>query len=247
MARSNLFYFRHFVIDQANCAMKVGADSMLLGSLVPTESALRVLDIGTGSGVLALMMAQRTKGMIDGVEIEENAYIQAVKNASDSSWRGRIKIYHTSLQNFNPPDIRYDLIISNPPYFVAHNSLKSTSPQKSRANARDHNQLSFEDLLFHAKRLLAQQGKFYVILPFAAKQEFINKAEIQQLYISEEIDIRSKPQAPFIRVILGFTHQQNSQPITSEFTIYKEEKIYTEAYLKATENFHAHNMRLRNK
>lgn len=246
MARSNLFYFRHFVIDQSHCAMKVGADSMIFGALVPVANACNILDIGTGTGVLSLMLAQRSSAQVHAIEIDEDAYKQAVKNASVSRWKNRINVFHTSLQEFQPPqDLKYDLIISNPPYFPSTGSVKSKSPLQNRATARDQNQLSFSELIRNAARLLQAHGKFYVIIPFNANEEFTLLAEKSGLYLCELIAVKSRPKTPFIRAILGFSFDKNASVKQTEFTIYQTGNIYTESYLAATENYHAHDMRKR--
>ncbi|MGZ5243193.1 MAG: tRNA1(Val) (adenine(37)-N6)-methyltransferase [Bacteroidia bacterium] len=226
--------------------MKVGADSMVFGALVPVTNAAYILDIGAGTGVLSLMLAQRCLAKIHAIEIDENAYIQAARNALNSRWCSRINVFHTSLQNYHPQNKqKYDLIISNPPYFLATASVKSKSPEENRAAARDQNQLSFTDLITNAARLLSHTGNFYVIIPFAAKQEFIGLAEKNSLHLIREINIRSRPETPFIRAILGFSFANNIPILTRDFTIYEKGNIYTEEYLLATENYHAHNMRKR--
>ncbi|RYD83556.1 MAG: methyltransferase domain-containing protein [Sphingobacteriales bacterium] len=245
MGNANLFYFKHFVIDQSNCAMKIGADSMLLGALANIRNAENILDIGTGSGVLSLMLAQKYSAKIHALEIEENAYKQAVKNASNSCWKNRIEIFHSPLQKFSPSDnIKYDLIISNPPYFQ-NASHKSKSANQNRAAARDQSLLSFTDLIFFASKWIVESGIFCVIIPFAEKENFIGLARKNNLYLQENIDIRSREESNFIRSILSFSFRENQYAQSKIFTIYKSANKYSEEYLEATEQYHAHDMRKR--
>ena len=250
MAAANLFYFKHFVIDQANCAMNIGADSMLLGALVSPANAKNILDIGAGTGILSLIMAQKSAkdATIHALEIEDSAYMQALKNASNSSWKNKISVYHTALQQFSPAhDLKYDLIISNPPYFPSTNSPKSKAATQTRATARDQNQLSFLDLIVNTKRLLAADGKFYLILPFSEKHNFIKLAEAENLHLAESINIRSRKESDFIRVILGFSTNKMNELNIHDFTIYETGNIYNKEYLQATKDLHAHDMRKRNR
>lgn len=188
---NDYFSFKQFTIYQDKCAMKVGTDGVLLGVLAPVlptdmqalssdecENAYKILDIGTGTGLVAIMLAQRTggKAQISAVEIDSDATEQARENASKSPWN--IDIYNSSIQEFASESTqKFDLIVSNPPFFV--NSLKA--PEQSRNTARHTDTLSFEDLVFAAEKLLSEKGRFTVIIPTPSEDDFIKVANAQNL------------------------------------------------------------------
>ncbi len=177
---SQEFVFKQFTILQDKCAMKVGTDAVLLGSWVNTSNTKKVLDIGTGTGIISLMLAQKSDATIDAIDIDANACMQALQNASNCRWKDRIHIHHISLQQFAASsDHRYDLIVSNPPYFVD----SSKASEESRTNARHTDQLPFDDLLNGVLNLLSPEGKFYVILPTKESQVFREMAEKQHLFL----------------------------------------------------------------
>ena len=180
---NDYFSFKQFTIRQDKCAMKVGTDGVLLGVLAPVssdgcENAYQILDIGTGTGLVAIMLAQRTggKAQISAVEIDADAAEQARENASKTPWN--IDVYNSSIQDFASESTqKFDLVVSNPPFFV--NSLKA--PEKSRNTARHTDTLSFEDLVFAAEKLLSNEGRFTVIIPVQSECDFIKVANAQNL------------------------------------------------------------------
>ena len=150
------FQFKQFTIRHDKCAMKVGTDGVLLGAWAGTESCNRILDIGTGTGLIALMLAQRSKAAIDAIDIEADACLQAQENAESSLFAGRINVFHSDLVDFAQASTHlYGLIVSNPPYFV--DSLKC--PNLQRNTARHTDTLTLEDLLQYSRKLLAPQGR----------------------------------------------------------------------------------------
>ncbi|MBQ0030210.1 MAG: methyltransferase [Bacteroidales bacterium] len=161
---NSYFKFKQFTIHQDKCAMKVGTDGAILGAWVPlpTEENPQILDIGCGTGVISLMIAQRLEGkaQITGIDIDEGAAIQASENAAISSWAKQISIYHTALQDFSP-NTKFNLIVSNPPYFTK--SLKNPDAQKSKA--RHNDELPLLTLATFASKNLTQGGHLAVILP----------------------------------------------------------------------------------
>lgn len=163
------FTFKQFHIEQDRCAMKVGTDSIVLGSWVPVMGAKRILDIGTGTGILALMLAQRTNQsvQIDAVELDADAVKQAEENINGSPWRERIRIIRHDIRTFQAP--YYDLIISNPPYFVHGQIL----PDASRQRARHTGELDQTALLQSAERLLAPLGKLALVLPVEQGEQLV--------------------------------------------------------------------------
>jgi tRNA1Val (adenine37-N6)-methyltransferase len=239
---SRPFYFRHFVLKQDKAAMKVGTDSMLLGALVPAENASAILDIGTGTGILALMLAQRSKAQIDAIEIDEDAYSEAKENFNNSMWCHRISAHHTSLQEFSKTaTTKYDLIVSNPPYFPAHESLKSSPGEHARKKARQTQELTLDELAVDAAGLLKPHGSFYLILPAEIDKQFEKEAGKQGLFLQKKILVRSKPGGEVVRVISAYGLEE-VRAEESEFIIYNENGKYSTEYVHATKAYHALDM-----
>ena len=163
------FQFKQFTVWHDKCAMKVGTDGVLLGAWCCVENITRILDVGCGTGLISLMLAQRCQAEIDAVDIDEAACIQARENADRSPFGDRLQIFHRPFANFvnESAGIRqYDCIVSNPPYFI--DSLKC--PDKQRNQARHTDTLTLEELIEGSKQLLAPQGKLYLILPFDQRE-----------------------------------------------------------------------------
>ncbi|MGC4023205.1 MAG: methyltransferase, partial [Cyclobacteriaceae bacterium] len=160
--QSEPFRFKQFSVNNDKCAMKVGTDAVLLGAWMDLDNAQSILEIGTGSGVIALMVAQRTPAdaHIDAIEIEEQDATQAKENVKNSPWPSKIGIHQAAFQDFENKT-KYDLIFSNPPYF--NKSLLPPSSERSRV--RHTNTLSYEELIVHSLRLINTKGKLAVILP----------------------------------------------------------------------------------
>lgn len=181
--------------------MKVGVDGVLLGVWASVESASRILDIGTGSGLIALILAQRSPASISAIDIEENAIIQASENIQNSPWSDRIKTELISLQDFvESKKHSFDLIISNPPYFV--NSLKN--PNQNRSTARHTDSLTHEELIENAVRLLSPMGRICIILPVNEGLQCLEFAESIGLYCTKKTTVFPKPNAPSKRLLLEF-------------------------------------------
>lgn len=195
------FSFKQFTVHQHLCAMKVGIDGVLLGAWANTENCKQILDIGCGSGLIALMLAQRSNANITAIDIESSAIEQTKENIEISPWTDRISALETSLQHFSAPlGQLFDLIISNPPYFV--NSLKA--PEQKRSTARHTDQLTHHELLIHAKRLLAESGKICIILPVNEGLECIKFASTIGLFCSKKVEVYPKPNKPAKRLLLEF-------------------------------------------
>lgn len=195
------FKFKQFMINQDQCAMKVCTDSCLFGAYVDAEDATKVLDIGTGTGLLPLMLAQRSSAQIDTVEIDRKAFQQATVNIQKSKWHTRIRLYHQSIQEFaGTTSKKYELIISNPPFF--QNSLK---PSKKTTNIALHTEeLSLEDLLNCVDALLEHQGRFAVLLPEYEAGILENKAKKTGLHVHEKLWVYNQVNKPVFRVIQIF-------------------------------------------
>ncbi|MFN3490158.1 MAG: tRNA1(Val) (adenine(37)-N6)-methyltransferase [Emticicia sp.] len=195
----NSFTFKQFSISQDRCAMKVCTDACILGASTEVENVHRILDIGTGTGLLSLMLAQRTNAQIEAVEIDEDAYQQAFMNVQTSVFVEKIKVYHQRIQDFISTE-NYDLIISNPPFY--QQSLKSSD---AKANKALHAvELSFDDLIDSVLRLLNLDGKFVVLLPPFEIEKLIQIAQKKGLYLSKKMSIRHDESKPIFRVIATF-------------------------------------------
>jgi tRNA1Val (adenine37-N6)-methyltransferase len=188
MAGNNSFEFKQFKITQDKCAMKVGTDAVLIGSWVNAHAPERILDVGTGTGVIALMMAQNFPvSTIDAIDIDEMAYSQATGNIAFSPWNNRVFAYNIALQEFQPGHL-YDLIISNPPYFI--NSTKN--PEEALTKARHADKLTFNDLVKGVKRLLKPSGKFALILQVKEAEIFIELAAINGMHLQRLTRVKTK-------------------------------------------------------
>ncbi len=215
--------------------MKIGTDGCLLGAWANIENTTSILDIGTGSGVIALMLAQRSNATIDAVEIDNDAYQQALKNISESPWKNRTNVIHSSIQEYvKSCTKKYDLIVSCPPYFL--NSLKA--PDKKRRLARHTDSLSFEELISGALRLLKPEGKFCTIIPFDSFKLFSDIALIEGFHTVKITEAEPKAEATPVRVLLEMQREKmpcikNKIPILD-----KEGKNYTSEYIELTKDFY---------
>lgn len=228
-----MFRFKQFTIHQDRCAMKVGTDGVLLGAWAMLEQAERILDIGTGLGLIALMAAQRNpSAQIDAIEIEPQAYMQAQENVSASPWPGRIRLHRVALQEFEAP-YPFDCIVCNPPFFV--NSTKT--PDENRTLARHSDTLPHTELAGHAARLLAPGGNFCVILPVNEANEFIRYAQGSQLYPTRVTRILPTPEKTPKRKLIQFTKWQkpcNENDLIIELSRHQ----YSEEYIRLTRSFY---------
>jgi tRNA1Val (adenine37-N6)-methyltransferase len=240
---NDYFSFKQFTIRQDRCAMKVGTDGVLLGVLAPVlapaENSMRILDIGTGTGLVAIMLAQRTGGgaQISAVEIDSEAAVQARENASETPWN--IDVYNNSIQDFALEcQEKFDLIVSNPPFFV--NSLKA--PEKSRNTARHTDTLSFEDLVISAEKLLADKGLFTVIIPYSSESDFIKIASANNLIADTIIRVIPKVGKEAKRSVITFckgNENVNCNINVTELVIEKEERYcYSDEFKSLTADFY---------
>lgn len=196
------FRFKQFTIHQDKCAMKVGTDAVLLGAWVNANGSRQILDIGTGTGIIALMIAQKSNAIIHAVDIDEGAFLQSRENFRISPWLDRLLPFHVPFQEFaQTAQIKYDLVVSNPPYF--HHASKP--PEELRSQARHHDQLTFEDLIDGTKKILSQDGKLCVILPIREGMEFMDLAMKQGLFCQRMMKVKTKQERPEKRVMMEFT------------------------------------------
>lgn len=228
----SVFQFKHFQIQQKHAALKVGTDSMILGSLCDWDSPKRLLDIGTGTGVLALMCAQRFPfEKIIGLEISEEAFIDAMENAENSPFQSPISILNQALQDYQA-EITFDAIISNPPFF--ENSSKNSDDHKSLARHTDS--LTFEELLHSISILLSPDGKAWIIIPFEASESFLQLAEQYSLFPADFISIFGKP-GKHTRAVISLQKRQREVK-RSALCIRDEHGKYTPEYKVLTKDFH---------
>jgi tRNA1Val (adenine37-N6)-methyltransferase len=198
------FKFKQFTIFQDRCAMKVGTDGVLLGAWVQPGKAERILDAGTGTGLLALMLAQKCKALVDAVEIDPIAAFQAEENVALSPWKERIQVFPVALQEFvKTINQSYQLVVSNPPYFA-----RSFKPaHESRTLARHNETMSFETLLIHSETLLSQDGKLALVLPFAEGEKCLAEAMGYGLHCCRKLVVYPKPEIAPIRMLLELSHE----------------------------------------
>ncbi|UII81050.1 tRNA1(Val) (adenine(37)-N6)-methyltransferase [Flagellimonas sp. CMM7] len=233
---SSPFKFKQFEVHQDRCAMKIGTDGVLLGAWASLKSQPdSILDIGAGTGLIALQMAQRsTAETIDAIELDESAYEQCVENFEGSPWADRLFCYHAGLDEFiDEMDEGYDLIVSNPPFY----SEKVTSGDVSRDTARQNVSLPFHELLEGVSKLLSKNGLFSVIIPFKEEAEFIDLANGFTLHVSRITRVRGTPTADFKRSMLEFGFLK-AKPEIAELTIELERQQYTKDYISLTKEFY---------
>ena len=231
------FQFKQFAIEQDQCAMKVGTDGVLLGAWANVSNVTKVLDIGMGNGLVAIMLAQRTtQAIIHGVEINEFACQQAKHNMEQSPWSARLKAIHTPVQDYAKLTREtYDLIVSNPPFF----SGGTFSHNQEKTNVRHTIKLSHGDLLTTTRKLLAEDGKFCVILPLIEGLRFREVAEKYRLYCHKIVEVKSRPDSSIERLLMQFEKQACEQIQKDELVIYQQKgKKHTEAYIQLTSNFY---------
>ena len=241
---SDTFRFKQFTIRQSASAMKVGTDSIILGSWVNlTGSEQRILDAGAGTGQLALMMGQRTPAArIDAVEIEPGAAQEAVFNVNQSPWADRINITADSFQNFaaaHSDSEKYDLIISNPPYFIGSPTGHLRASSVQRIAARHAELLPYDELIDGVLKLLSPEGRFAAIFPYQESGVFIAKAAIRGLFCNRVLEIVPKPGRPVKRIAAEFSRHKD-KPVAETLIIANEDKDFdfTEQYRNLTSDFY---------
>lgn len=235
---SQPFKFKEFTVHQERAAMKIGTDAVLLGAWASLEHTPQsILDIGTGTGIIALMMAQRSNAeLLDAIEIDDAAYEQAVDNFEASQWGDRLFCYHAGLDEFSQEmadEQAYELIISNPPFYV--DSHSSNDPQRDMA--RSSTSLSFQDLVEGVDQILAPHGQFAVIIPRMEEEGFLEIAKKFKLHPSRITRVKGNPQAPEKRSLIQFSY--NQQLYTKEVLIIETNRHhYTPEYIALTKDFY---------
>jgi tRNA1Val (adenine37-N6)-methyltransferase len=231
---NNFFQFKKFRVLQDQCAMKVCTDSCLFGAWINEPQATEILDIGTGTGLLALMLAQRHQATVEAVEIDKNAYHQAVINVHNSPWSNRIRIHHSDIADFNKQSQKkYDLIVSNPPFF--NNYLKSPMPGKNGVLHDDN--LPQAKLLSSINRLLDEKGKFYLMLPPAQSQSFEKLASEINLYSFKKLLVRENQLKNTFRIMSVYKYGPSGLE-TQELVIRNENQIYSPQFKQLLQDYY---------
>ncbi|MEZ4881476.1 MAG: methyltransferase [Flavobacteriaceae bacterium] len=230
------FQFKQFTVEQDRCAMKIGTDGVLLGAWASLKNnPFSILDIGAGTGIIALQLAQRSNAeMIDALEIDENAYEQCVENFENSPWGDRLFCYHASLEEFvEEIEDKYDLIISNPPFY----SEDYKTPNESRDIARFNDALPFDELIESASKLLSDEGIFAVIIPRKEEENFIKMASEVNLFPRRIFRVRGNENCEEKRSMLEFSFENISAKIEN-LTIETSRHNYTEEYKNLVRDFY---------
>lgn len=230
------FRFKQFEIQQDRSAMKVGTDGVLLGAWVNLFGSDRILDVGTGTGVIAIMLAQRTENArVDGVDVDEASATQAAENMKSSVWSERLRAIQQPIQEFaRQQDEKYDLIVSNPPFF----SGGTFSDKVERTQVRHTIKLPHGDLLRAVQQLLSPEGRFALILPLIEGLRFKELAESYQLFCVRKCEVRSRPSKPVERLLMEFSLKKGSM-VEESLTIQEEkgEDNWTEGYKRICQDF----------
>ena len=230
------FRFKQFTVWHDRCAMKVGTDGTLLGAWAEVHDRMRILDVGTGTGLIALMLAQRNlEARIDGIDLDADACLQAQENVRQSPFGTRIRIAHTPFQAFASTVTKpYDLIVSNPPYFKE--SMKC--PEGKRRLARHDDTLTLTDLLHTGKSLLTPDGRIALILPFAQRDDLLRTAENEALHTIRETRVISVEGSSPKRLLIELSSIHTDTIITDELTLEDRMHQRTTAYRQLTQAFY---------
>jgi tRNA1Val (adenine37-N6)-methyltransferase len=233
---NSFFQFKQFTIHQDKCAMKVCTDACLFGALVADElqhhTIFDILDIGTGTGLLSLMIAQKNNAVIDAVEIDKQAYEQAEENIQQSNYKESITAFHCSINNFFP-DHQYDFIISNPPFF--EDDLLSDNKKK---NAAKHNTtLTLKEVLNNIERLLNADGLFAILLPYHRSIYFEEESLKLNFHLTKKVLVKQTPKHDYFRIILIFSRLK-SAAVTNEITIKNEAGNYSGEFIELLQDYY---------
>lgn len=230
------FNFKQFSVNQDRCAMKIGTDGVLLGAWTPLiNNPYNVLDIGAGTGILSLMLAQRSNAeQIDAIEIDGDAYEQCVENFETSPWGDKLFCFHAGLDEFvDEPEDEYDLIISNPPFYT--DDYKSDN--SSRDLARFEDALPFEELIEAAALLLSDNGIFSVIIPYKEEERFVDMCKELDLFPLKITRVKGTPTSEIKRSLLAFCRMEQT-PLIDELVIEISRHNYTPEYIELTKEFY---------
>lgn len=231
-----IFRFKQFAVSHANSSMKVGTDAVILGSWAEIKNSQKILDIGTGSGIIALMMAQKnSEAQIKAIDIDANSIREASQNFEQSPWSERLEAECIALQNYGlSHKNQFDHIISNPPFF----SKSTPAPDKARHNARHTDTLSADDFFNYSKLLLTETGKISLIIPFYSSADWIKIAEKYTLFPSRITNVISYPGKPIERLLIEFSNEKQEVESTDFFIRKGKGLAYSEEYIELTKDFY---------
>jgi tRNA1Val (adenine37-N6)-methyltransferase len=226
------FDFKQFSVSQKNSAMKIGTDGVLLGAWAKAGNPKRILDIGTGTGLILLMLAQRfPDALLTGIEIEKLAAEEANENILNSKFSNRCEIIHIDLQSFDSKE-KFDLIVSNPPFF------KLTHPENSTRNkARQHLDLNFGDLIYFSSKLLSEKGVCAFIIPYGEEIQFLKNAEKTHLFPEKITRVKGNENSGCKRSLVLLSKNKNKLT-ENELVIEISRNIYTPDYIELTKDFY---------
>lgn len=233
------FQFKQFTIQQSRAALKVCTESCLFGAYIPVTQSNHILDIGTGTGVLALMLAQRsTSAPVKGIEIDRPSFEDAQDNFLNSPWKDRMRIEYTNVKEYvKHTRDRFDLIVCNPPFFIQQ--LKS--PNERTNTALHGNELQPSDLYHIVNTLITEEGKFYVLLPEIEMQPLIKQFKEENWQLIDHLSIYQKENKKVFRIVAGFCRTSSSiPPILSKLVIHEEQGNYTEAFRDLLKDYYLH-------
>ncbi|MEO5649914.1 MAG: methyltransferase [Ginsengibacter sp.] len=239
---NSYFQFKQFKIEQEKSSMKVCTDSCLFGAWVAHKIEKKiinpssVLDIGAGTGLLSLMLAQKSNAIIHAVEIEENSFEQAKENFASSPWHQRMRAFHQDIKEWENK-LKYDLIISNPPFY--ENDLKSNHANKNLA--KHHDGLTLKELIQSIKNNMSGNGNFATLLPYHRVAGFADAAMENGFYVQEELLVKQNPKHSFFRGILLFGKKEKSK-IHYELTIKNEQGKYTNEFQELLKDYYLKQM-----
>lgn len=229
----SVFRFKHFVIQQSRSAMKVGTDAMILGALIDVEGHTNALDVGTGTGVLSLMIAQRNSVLnCTGIDLDEESIEEARINFSESIWSDRLSVISGDFLEANFEQ-EFDLIISNPPFYTS--TLENDNARK--AQARHVSSLPIDQFVSKVNQLLTQKGKFWIIVPFDDVEKWKSEAFKNGLSVEQLIKISGKEHQPPNRIVISFSKLKSENTIES-LTIRNQTGEYSKAYRELTKEYH---------
>lgn len=236
MPRNSYFQFKQFRIVQERSAMKVGMDGVLLGAWANASEAKRMLDIGSGTGLIALMLAQKNAlAEIDAIEIDREACEEAVFNVQQSVWNDRIRLYCQPFQEFVvETENKYDLIVSNPPFFS--NGVKA--PAETRAQARHADALPLDVLISGVAKLLNENGRIALVLPVEQLQDIENLAEINGLFLARLCRIKPNPVKPDFRILVELAKEPIACQEETLMIEFEKHHDYTPEYRELTKDFY---------
>jgi tRNA1Val (adenine37-N6)-methyltransferase len=246
---NSYFQFKQFTIHQDRCAMKVTTDACLFGAWVGGQIENRksesdsyrigsgepqsLLDIGTGTGLLSLMLAQKTDTLIDGIEVDKDAFVQAKENMTASHWANRLNLFHADIREFIFPTA-YDIIVSNPPFY--ENELKS--PDEKR-NIAHHGGLPLNDLLGIIKKNIPVNGRFYLLFPFKRNAEMEKLVANNELSILNKTLVRQSVNHDYFRIMIEGKHKEDGEiSVTEEISIWDDQQQYTPAFTKLLKDYY---------